>query len=448
MGGRNIFGRTTRRGQKYLDKAASGSRSGVRSAVAPTSRGFRQNYNPFNILRGRFSNLSAFGAGHGANFYAPNQGGFLAGIGNLGSKDNPRFSGGVIGRLGAISKMERVAERGGTRSAARLAKFDMNLARVMAMNNPGAIAGAASAVTTAPMTYNQALGMTAAQRGGLGATQYAAAQNAQRSMEIAAASMSPEQRLRAGQLNSLGMSLTGAEGAAAVTTGMRRYAAVQGVRGRYSKTFMNAILTSGGGKEMVTAMGTAGMKSFGTGSIQMTDTAEKIIRPLASAMESGLERNAAFRMTAANALGRAVPMTELGAGRLATEVVEKGIIKTLGVRGAAQAASVGGVRVGAAVAGEAALAAIPGVNLVFAADIVYQLAKLAGLGVKAGINFAKDGIKSMQGTMNNDVFGNGYKDNEVAATSRARGVMAIQNSRLNARSMLGSEGALMHAHFG
>jgi hypothetical protein len=54
----------------------------------------------------------------------------------------------------------------------------------------------------------------------------------------------------------------------------------------------------------------------------------------------------------------------------------------------------------------------------------------------------------MQGTMNNDVFGNGYKDNEVAATSRARGVMAIQNSRLNARSLLGSEGAMMHAHFG
>lgn len=112
MGGRNVFGRTTRRGARMLQKAESGARAGARSAVTPMSRGFRTNYNPFNVARGRFSNLSVFGAGHNANFYAPNQGGFLAGIGNLGSKNNPRFSGGIIGRLGAVSKMERVAERG------------------------------------------------------------------------------------------------------------------------------------------------------------------------------------------------------------------------------------------------------------------------------------------------------------------------------------------------
>jgi hypothetical protein len=46
------------------------------------------------------------------------------------------------------------------------------------------------------------------------------------------------------------------------------------------------------------------------------------------------------------------------------------------------------------------------------------------------------------------MFGTGFKDNEVAATSRARGVMAIQNSRLNARSLLGSEASMMAAHFG
>jgi hypothetical protein len=54
----------------------------------------------------------------------------------------------------------------------------------------------------------------------------------------------------------------------------------------------------------------------------------------------------------------------------------------------------------------------------------------------------------MQGSMNKPLFGAGFKDNEVAATSRSRGVMAIQNSRLNARSSLGSEGAMMAAHFG
>lgn len=397
------------------------------------------------MLRGNFAQLSVFGAGAGANFYAPNQGGFLSSIGNIGAKDNPRFSGGVIGRLGAISKMERVAERGGARNAAKLARFDMNLARVMGMNNPGALAAAAPSVTTAPITYAQSLGMTASQRGGVGAAQFAATQNAQNAAQVAAAAMTPEQRIAAGQLSPLGMSLTGAAGADAMTAGMRRVAAVEGVRGRYSKSFMQAMLTSGGGVEMRTFGAAGRTASFGVGQIAMNEFTERnLVRPLTSAIMD----NSKFGIRAANAVGRAVPMTELGAARIATQISDQGIIKTLGVRGAAQAARAGGARVGLQVAGEAALKAIPGVNLIFAADLAFQLAKLAGLGVKAGINFAKDGMKSMQGTMNNDVFGNGYKDNEVAATSRARGVMAIQNSRLNARSLLGSEGAMMHAHFG
>lgn len=65
-----------------------------------------------------------------------------------------------------------------------------------------------------------------------------------------------------------------------------------------------------------------------------------------------------------------------------------------------------------------------------------------------GINFAKEAFISMQGTINKPLFGTGYVDNEVAASSRARGVMAIQNSRLNARSLLGSEASMMAAHFG
>lgn len=385
-------------------------------------------------MRGRFSDLSVYGAGHGANFYAPNQGGFLAGIGNIGSKDNPRFSGGVIGRLGAISKMERLADKGSARAAARLGKFDMNLARVMAMNNPQALVAPGYARTLATTTSSS---LPAGMRG-TAASRLAAAR------ATIATPAGARAAIEAGHMSSLGLSLTGASGAAAVTNGMRRVALVEGTRGTYSKRFMQNILTSGGGTEMRT-MGAVGRSvSFGVGSIEMNETAERLIKPLAA----GIEKNAAFRMTASNALGRAIPMTELGTARMATEIVDKGIIKSLGTRGALQAARAGGARVGLAVAGEAALAAIPGVNLIFAADMAFQLAKLAGLGVKAGINLAKDGLKSMQGTMNNDVFGNGYKDNEVAATSRARGVMAIQNSRMNARSLLGSEGAMMAAHFG
>jgi len=92
--------------------------------------------------------------------------------------------------------------------------------------------------------------------------------------------------------------------------------------------------------------------------------------------------------------------------------------------------------------------ALRSLSIVGNAALVYDLGKLAGKGVMAGGNFAKDAVKSMQGSMNKPLFGMGYRDNEVAATSRARGVAAIQNSRLNARSMLGSEAGMMAAHFG
>ncbi len=82
------------------------------------------------------------------------------------------------------------------------------------------------------------------------------------------------------------------------------------------------------------------------------------------------------------------------------------------------------------------------------ATLAYDVGKGIGNMMMGGVNFAKDALKSMQGTINKPIFGAGFKDNEVAASSRARGVMAIQNSRLNARSMLGSEGGMMAAHFG
>lgn len=269
----------------------------------------------------------------------------------------------------------------------------------------------------------------------------------------------PAERLAAGRAASKTgatgayRALTGQAGADAVTAGMRRYATVEGIAGKYSKNFARGILTSGGGFEMRTAMGTAGMKAFGIGQIQMTETAEKIIRPLAGAFEknAALYNRALSRNLGTMGSHLAPSMAEGVVGHrmglMATEVVEKGIIKSLGTRGALQAVKAGGARVGLAVAGEAALAAIPGVNLIFAADMAYQLGKLGGMAVKGAINLGKDAMKSMQGSMRGGMFGT-YKDNETAATSRARGVMAIQNSRLNARSMLGNEGAMMAAHFG
>jgi hypothetical protein len=92
--------------------------------------------------------------------------------------------------------------------------------------------------------------------------------------------------------------------------------------------------------------------------------------------------------------------------------------------------------------------AIPGLQFVAAASFVYDLGKMAGEVVKSGINLARDANKSLQGSINKPMFGMGYRDTEAAATSRSRGVMAIQNSRLNARSVLGSEAGMMASHFG
>lgn len=93
-------------------------------------------------------------------------------------------------------------------------------------------------------------------------------------------------------------------------------------------------------------------------------------------------------------------------------------------------------------------AALTPLNVLATGQLLYDIGKGIGKVAVAGANFAKDALKSMQGSISKPMFGTGFKDNEVAATSRARGVMAIQNSRLNARSLLGSEASMMAAHFG
>lgn len=132
---------------------------------------------------------------------------------------------------------------------------------------------------------------------------------------------------------------------------------------------------------------------------------------------------------------------------LAGDFFQKGAFKTFGVKGTMQIASKSAT--GAAmIGGRTAMMAIPGLNVLATAALVYDLGKMGGELVKSGVNLAKDAVKSMKGSIDKPIFGMGYKDNEVSATSRSRGVMAIQNSRLNARSMLGSEGSMMAAHFG
>jgi hypothetical protein len=112
----------------------------------------------------------------------------------------------------------------------------------------------------------------------------------------------------------------------------------------------------------------------------------------------------------------------------------------------------GGLKIGARLGAAAAINAVPVAGQIASAVLLADLAMDVGkLGVevfKSGVDFAKDAAISYKGSINKGVMGMGYRDNTVAATSRARGVQAIQNSRLNARSVLGSEAGAMAAHFG
>jgi hypothetical protein len=346
---------------------------------------------------------------------SPNAGGGLATLGNFltgtSKKEIPAFSGGIVGRLGAVTKLERRAAAG--RSTAR---GDLNLARIAKMNGTVSTEVYAAAGSRLPAVRDPATG---------------------RFMRNPANFST--------QVTPLGEMVNRAAAGEALTVGERRAMTTAGVRGTASRSFMEYAYMSGGGLDFMSsqALG-ATAKTFGTGTLNLTNNAEKVVRGLAK----GIHGNGQFGVTVANRLGMAMPMTELGAAKMGQRLLGEGIYKTLGARGTMQAIKFGGAKVGMAVGARAVAAAVPGLNLIFAADMAYQLAKLGGLAVKAGINFGKDGMKSMQGNMHTGVFGAGYKDDEVRATSRARGVSAIQNSRLNARSLLGSEGAMMASHFG
>jgi hypothetical protein len=130
----------------------------------------------------------------------------------------------------------------------------------------------------------------------------------------------------------------------------------------------------------------------------------------------------------------------------AKQILKEGAFKTLGAKGTMEAFS---TKAGMKVLGaRGAAMAIPGLNLLATASLVYDIGRMGGEVIKSGINLARDAEKSLQGSFSKPMFGMGYRDTEAAATSRSRGVMAIQNSRLNARSALGSEASMMAAHFG
>lgn len=122
--------------------------------------------------------------------------------------------------------------------------------------------------------------------------------------------------------------------------------------------------------------------------------------------------------------------------------------KEIGEEAVAKGSAMLAAKFGAAVGANAIPVVGQVASAVMTAMMIYDIGQMgmSALGQLPGL--AKDAMVSARGQISKPVFGMGYKDNTVAATSRGRGVMAIQNSQLNARNMLGGEAAGMHAHFG
>lgn len=140
------------------------------------------------------------------------------------------------------------------------------------------------------------------------------------------------------------------------------------------------------------------------------------------------------------------------AGKSSEELMAKGLGESAAKKFASKGATELMARVGLEVGGAAVAQFIPGVDVAVDAYLAYQIASFAAketakLTNKFIIQPAASAYRSLTGSISSAPFGMGYHDTLAAATSRARGVQAIQNSRLNARSVLGSEAAPIAQHF-
>lgn len=344
---------------------------------------------------GRFHSRSVFGgAGYtpfGASRMLGNSKRVQSAFANAGiqaAKGESLLGPGLFSFIGAGRKadiLERRALKGSSRAMKKLGKVDTGIADLLRMNNPAA--------------FTSSLSFSSAKSGKLSVSGSPGLYESSTARMVAAEA-----------------SGAGAAGAVGVRGNMMA-SSMYGSGSRYMAGYFR------GAQGFANVGGLAGESLLG---------ANKAVSHMALALgEEGLVGKAGIKF-----LGK----------EGAEQVLQRGAFKTLGKEGIVKAL---GTKAGAKVLGARALGmAIPGLNIVMTAALVYDLGKMAGEVVKSGINLAKDSVKSMKGTINKPLFGMGYKDTEVAATSRSRGVMAIQNSQLNARSALGSEASMMAAHFG
>jgi hypothetical protein len=320
------------------------------------------------------------------------------------------FGPGLLSFISAGRKtdlLERRAMGGSSRALAKLGTVDRSIASLATMNNKDLFKPKVIQGTTTGPTLKQANKLNWAQRGGMSPSEY---MDFNKITKISYG----DSVMASGKSNMVRQINAPYVNAGAMTGDV-------GVRGNLMASSMSGEATRYMAGYFRGAQGFAGKSG------------------LEGKALAGAEKAVAHMSAALNQIGMHGP-------GLGASVLEKGVIKELGMKGTMQAF---GTKSGAKVLGaRAAAMAIPGLNVIATASLVYDLGKMAGEVVKSGINLAKDAGKSLQGDIYKPSFGMGYKDTEAAATSRSRGVMAIQNSRLNARSMLGSEGAMMAAHYG
>ena len=347
------------------------------------------------------------------------------------SSNQSIFGPGLMSFISAGRKadvLETKALKGSKRAMRKLATMDKTIESLSQINNPAFHASRISYGGTSGLTYRQALDMTDFERGGLGAQAYFDKNKFRVTPMGSAYNEAAAGRMMIG-------------GGAAEQVGIRgnmMASSMAGAGTRYAAGYFRGAL----GKSML--MRDASGAVLNRVGYQAAVAEGALVKGLFGEALAGSQ--AAIHTFGAGLEQAGIKVGSKAGAEAAEVALEKGVFKTLGKQGVMKAVR---TKEGAKVLGTRALGmALPGINLVMMASLVYDLGQVAGEVIKSGINLAKDANKSLQGSINKPLFGMGYKDTEAAATSRARGVMAIQNSRLNARSMLGSEASMMAAHYG
>lgn len=356
---------------------------------------------------GRYHSLSVF-ANPSQNAYTPfGVSGFLGqtktgqkAIAKMGielKEGEAAFGPGLLSAISAGRRVDmleaKVFNKGSSRAARKLAKADNALAKLSKMNNvPGLQGGQFGRIL--PKSLNQGIILQPGQT--LGASAFGGVTGK------GVGQVGVRGNMYASAMGSAGVGF--AAGYARGTLGFGGLTGKGALKGRALE----------GAQRAEDAFGKAFAKAFGDEGLEIGG---KLVKGSEGAIDF-------LRSTGGKGKQFFRPLGSMATKKLATS----GAATFLATRGAAMA--------------------IPGVQLIAAASFIYDIGQMAGEVIKSGINLAKDANKSLQGSIAKPTFGMGYKDTEAAATSRSRGVQAIQNSRLNARSALGTEGAMMAAHYG